>query len=65
MFKQTDRAWDIEFTCGMAGCDVETFITDIMPNMTQREFIYVLNEVSNIFDTMKNQYKEKYTHGKA
>jgi hypothetical protein len=58
-----EKAWEIEFSCGMVGCDKESFMTDILPKMTKNELIYVLSESSEIYEKLKNEYKKRYTNG--
>jgi hypothetical protein len=58
-----EKAWTIEFTCGMVGCDADSFLSDIVPKMTKNELVYILNEVSCMYDDLKDEYKKRYANG--
>ncbi len=57
-----EKRWDVEFTCGMIGCDKDTFF-EKLPDMTLNELLYVLNELHDTYDTIMEEYKKRHKDG--
>lgn len=58
-----EKAWTIDFSCGMVGCDADSFFNEIMPKMSHDELLYILNEIGSIYTDLKDEYIKRYPNG--
>jgi hypothetical protein len=59
-----EKAWEVNFTCGMLGLNKEDFLNDI-ESLTDNELLFVTSEVKEAYTAMKKEYLKRYNNGEA
>ena len=50
------KKWTIEFGCGMTGCDEDTFLEDIVPDMDTESLLDIVNKTFWLNKKLNEEY---------
>ncbi len=59
-----EKAWEVSFTCGMIGCEKDSFIDDL-PSLTDAELLYIMNDIKYCYEQMIEEHRKRYPDGEA